>query len=285
MNFEDYKWISRLDLPPVLSLDEERGLVKVILNSGVEERDQAKKKLIHHNLRLVIEIAKDYLGNNISLEYLFSEGIPGLIKAVDKYRLDKNAKFSTYAAWWIKQHIGGSVRNLRGMIRLPSYIHDNISKFYRVKNYLTDIYRKEPTDEEVYDEIGWSPKKRNNVSLSKLSFVSLDSKVNEENDSELHDLIGEDSLNKDDPSVEDYHEVRIAMNSLKQREKEIIEYRFGLNGNDGREYTLDELGERYNLTRERIRQIEGRALKKLYRKLSSRNTNYQGLARFINNGK
>ena len=239
---------------------------------------KARKTIIKHNLRLVINIAKRYSNNGIEFSDLIQEGNMGLMKAVDKFDYTKGFRFSTYATWWIRQSINRSIFDNGKTIRIPVHAHEAISKIKKVRNQLTQILGHEPSTEEISKATGYEVDKiREMERISQLT-VSMETPIGDETDSTLGDFIADDQAENAVQLAENSYlrEVLLAtLDTLDARQKEVIEMRFGLI--DGKLMTLDEIGKKYNVTRERVRQIEHQALSRLRRKIKIKNKIYNYL--------
>lgn len=252
------KEIGRVEL---LSHDEEISLAKRIL----EGDEDAKKKLAAANLRLVVSIAKRYVGRGMLFLDLIQEGNMGLIKAVEKFDYTKGFKFSTYATWWIRQAITRAIADQARTIRIPVHMVETINKLTRVQRQLIQELGREPTAEEISEKMdGMTPEKVREIQKISLEPVSLETPIGEEDDSHLGDFIeDEGAMSPDDYAANELlkDELNEVLLELTDREEKVLRLRFGLD--DGRTRTLEEVGKEFNVTRERIRQIEAKALRKL----------------------
>ena len=253
-------YLKEIGKVPLLTGAEERELA-IRMEQGDEE---AKKKLCESNLRLVVSIAKRYLNRGLSFLDLIQEGNLGLIKAVDKFDYTKGYKFSTYATWWIRQAITRSIADQARTIRIPVHMVETINKLIRISRQLLQELGREPTSEEIAKEMGITVEKVREIKKISQDPVSLETPIGEEEDSHLGDFIPDDDVPAPVEAAaysmlkEQLMEV---LDTLSDREKKVLMLRFGLE--DGRPRTLEEVGKEFNVTREPIRQIEAKALRKL----------------------
>ncbi len=245
---------------PLLTFDQEVDLAKRLEAGDMS----ARKKLVESNLRLVVSIAKKYVGRGMGLLDLIQEGNQGLIRAVEKYDWKKGFKFSTYATWWIRQAITRAIADQARTIRIPVHMVENINRFMRVQRKLMQELGRQPTPEEISKVLGIEPEKAREIIKISQQPTSLDTPVGDEEDSYLGDFIYDVTA----PTLFDTasrgllkEQLNSVLGTLSDRERRVIEERFGLR--DGKPKTLEEVGRMFAVTRERIRQIEAKALRKL----------------------
>ena len=254
-------YLQQIGKIPLLTAEQELEVAKKIKESNDEH---AKEVLVNANLRLVVSIAKKYIGRGLSFLDLIQEGNMGLMKAAEKFDYAKGYKFSTYATWWIRQAITRAIADQARTIRVPVHMVETINKLARVQRQLTQDLNREPTDEEIAKKLGISIEKVREVYKISQDPVSLETPIGEEDDSHLGDFI------KDERTMgpEEYatiemlkEELQGVLGTLTDREEKVLRLRFGLD--DGQCRTLEEVGQIFGVTRERIRQIEAKALRKL----------------------
>ncbi|MFD1425689.1 RNA polymerase primary sigma factor [Kroppenstedtia sanguinis] len=253
-------YLKEIGRVPLLSAEEEVELAK-----RIEEGDEeAKRRLAEANLRLVVSIAKRYVGRGMLFLDLIQEGNMGLIKAVEKFDFRKGFKFSTYATWWIRQAITRAIADQARTIRIPVHMVETINKLIRVSRQLLQELGREPLPEEIAEEMDLSPEKVREIMKIAQEPVSLETPIGEEDDSHLGDFIPDDDVQApaDAAAYELLKEqLKDVLDTLSDREENVLRLRFGLD--DGRTRTLEEVGKVFGVTRERIRQIEAKALRKL----------------------
>ena len=244
----------------LLSSEEEMDLSIRVANGD----EEAAALLAESNLRLVVSIAKRYVGRGLLFLDLIQEGNIGLMKAVEKFDYDKGYKFSTYATWWIRQAITRALADQARTIRVPVHMVETINKMSRIQRQMTLELNREPSEEEIAERMDISVEKVREVIKISQDPVSLETPIGEEDDSHLGDFIkDESSLSPEEYATNEIlkEEIKSVLETLQPREQQVLELRFGLI--DGTCYTLEEVGKRFNVTRERIRQIEAKALRKL----------------------
>jgi RNA polymerase primary sigma factor len=249
--------IGRVDL---LTADQE-----VFLAKRIERGDMgAKQQMIEANLRLVVSIAKGYLGRGLSFLDLIQEGSLGLIRAVEKFDYRRGYKFSTYATWWIRQAVTRAIADKARTIRIPVHMVEKLNKVVHVERQLVQEFGREPSPEEIAFELQWTAREVKDILRISQLPISLEKPIGEEEDSELGDFVEDETAESPFELASENlrrENVRAALDALPSREREVIEMRYGLRGHKAR--TLEEVGRAFGVTRERIRQIENNTLKKL----------------------
>lgn len=256
-------YLKEIGKVPLLNAEEEIALAQAMERGG-EEGEAAKKKLAEANLRLVVSIAKRYVGRGMLFLDLIQEGNLGLIKAVEKFDYRKGYKFSTYATWWIRQAITRAIADQARTIRIPVHMVETINKLVRVQRQLLQELGREPSPEEIAKEMNMPVERVREILKISQEPVSLETPIGEEEDSHLGDFIQDENV----PVPADAAAFTLlkeqlveVLDTLTDREQKVLRLRFGLD--DGRARTLEEVGREFNVTRERIRQIEAKALRKL----------------------
>ena len=253
-------YLKEIGKVPLLSADEEMELAQ-----RIEEGDEkAKKRLSEANLRLVVSIAKRYVGRGMQFLDLIQEGNLGLMKAVEKFDYQKGYKFSTYATWWIRQAITRAIADQARTIRIPVHMVETINKLIRVQRQLLQELGREPQPEEIAKEMGVPVERVREIMKISQEPVSLETPIGEEEDSHLGDFVEDDHI-QTPPEAAAFtllgEQLKEVLETLTEREQKVLRLRFGLD--DGRARTLEEVGKEFQVTRERIRQIEAKALRKL----------------------
>jgi len=253
-------YLKEIGKVPLLTAEEEVALAKRIERHDMD----AKCRLIEANLRLVVSIAKRYVGRGMLFLDLIQEGNLGLIRAVEKFDYRKGYKFSTYATWWIRQAITRAIADQARTIRIPVHMVETINKLIRVQRQLLQEMNCEPTPEQIAQEMGTTPQKVREILKISQEPVSLETPIGEEEDSQLGDFIEDEDATMPVEAVSEImqkEELNAVLNQLTHRERKVVELRFGLKGEHPR--TLEEVGQKFGVTRERIRQIEAKTLAKL----------------------
>jgi len=262
-------YLQEIGKTKLLTPDEEVVLAKRIKRGDKKAREQ----MIKANLRLVVKIARDYEGLGLPLLDLISEGNIGLMKAVEKFDPAKGAKLSTYGAWWIKQSIKRALANQTKTIRLPVHVVDKLFHMRRAEMKLRDVLGRDPSNEELGEELGITPNRIAQYRTASLAPSSLDAPLGDEDSNMIKDVVADPSANTPYRNLEEKTNtdlVREMVATLDEREAEILRYRFGLDGDTER--TLEEVGVKFGVTRERIRQIQNVALNKLRKKIETLET-------------
>ncbi len=263
-------YLKEIGKVPLLTAEQEIDLAKKMEKGGAQGK-AAQQALAEANLRLVVSIAKRYVGRGMLFLDLIQEGNLGLIKAVEKYDYRKGFKFSTYATWWIRQAITRAIADQARTIRIPVHMVETINKLIRISRQLLQELGREPTPEEIAEEMGMTPERVREILKISQEPVSLETPIGEEEDSHLGDFIQDDNV----PVPADAaaftllrEQLAEVLNTLSDREQKVLRLRFGLD--DGRARTLEEVGKEFNVTRERIRQIEAKAIRRLRQPSRSR---------------
>ncbi len=260
------QYLNEIGSMPLLKADEEVQLARAIHSADVPERQKrfAREKLVRSNLRLVVSIAKKYVNRGLLLLDLVQEGNIGLMRAVERFDPEKGFRFSTYASWWIRQAILRSLAEKARMIRIPEYMIDSVGQYQRAAQKLQQETGREPTVEELAAELKLDVQRVRDLAAAIQQPASIDMPMGQEGEATLGEFIEDaGAQSPEEAAVEKtlQQEVGDVLDGLDEREKEVLELRFGLDG--GKTHTLEEVAKRFNLTRERIRQIETRALRKL----------------------
>ena len=249
---------------PLLTVEMEQELARRIIEGTEAEANESKKRLAEANLRLVVSIAKRYVGRGMQFLDLIQEGNLGLLKAVDKFDYTRGFKFSTYATWWIRQSITRSIADQARTIRIPVHMVETINRLVRTQRQMLQELGREPTPEELAERLDTPVSRVRDIMQISQEPVSFETPIGEEEDSHLGDFIQDDSSQVPvDAAAERllHEQLMNVINQLSDREQKVLKLRFGLV--DGKPRTLEEVGKEFNVTRERIRQIEAKALRKL----------------------
>ncbi len=273
-------YLQQIGKIPLLSAQEELEVAKKIYET---QSEIARKVLINANLRLVVSIAKKYIGRGLSFLDLIQEGNMGLIKATEKFDYTKGYKFSTYATWWIQQSITRAIADKARIIRLPIHLIESINKIKKATMDLTTELGRIPNKQEIADKMGITVAKLTSIIKSTQSTISIDTPTGQKDDSnKIIDYIVDESTITPDSLVSQesmLDDIKNMLEQLSQKERDVLILRFGLN-NDGNKKTLDEIGSIYGVSRERIRQIENRAISKLKKLCKNKNLT-SGLRNYI----
>ena len=273
-------YLQQIGRIPLLSTDEEIEIAKEIKETN---KKGAKEKLVNANLRLVVSIAKKYIGRGLSFLDLIQEGNMGLMKAAEKFDYTKGYKFSTYATWWIQQAITRGIADKSRTIRLPVHMIETLGKIKKATRDLTNELNRKPSKEEIAERLDIPLSKLRAVMRSAQATISLETPLNKKEDTtRIGDfLIDNSSLSPDNKVVQEslFDEIRKILDQLSKKERDVLIMRFGLD-DDGNKKTLEEIGARYGVSRERIRQIENRAISKL-KKLCRNNRGIKSLKNYL----
>lgn len=262
-------YLREIGQTPLITPKDEITLAKRVKHGDKAAREQ----MIKANLRLVVKIARDYENYGLPLLDLISEGNIGLMKAVDRFDPAKGAKVSTYASWWIKQAIRSAISNQSKTIRLPIHVNDKLLRIRRAEAIFHNEFGRAPTDDELSDELGLAAKRIAQYRKAAITPTSLDTKIGDDDSNTISEIIADENADTPYEQLQEKADVRLineVLPTLDAREQEILRSRFGLDGDKGK--TLEEVGERFGVTRERIRQIQEAALMKLRRKISELET-------------
>lgn len=256
-------YLKEIGRVPLLTPIEELELANKIAKGG-KDAEGAKRKLVHANLRLVVSIAKRYLGRGLSLLDLVQEGNLGLIRAAEKFDASRGFKFSTYATWWVKQSITRAIADKAHTIRVPVHIVESVYKLYKISEHLSNKLKRKPTIAELADAMKLSKERLDEILKALKDPVSLETPVGKEEDAKISDFIEDASVLRPDNQVASEllrKDLNEALEGLNERERDLITLRFGLE--DGKQRSLDEISDLFQIPRERVKQIEFKALRKL----------------------
>lgn len=273
-------YLQQIGKIPLLSTDEE---LKIAQKIQEEQSEIAKNMLVNANLRLVVSIAKKYIGRGLSFLDLIQEGNMGLMKAAERFDYTKGYKFSTYATWWVQQAITRAIADKARIIRLPIHMIESLSKIRKTTIDLTTELGRVPTKQEIAYRLGLSVNKLTSLVKSAQSTISIEAPANQKEDStKIADYIVDESTITPDSRVSQenlFEDIRKMLSQLSPKERDVLILRYGLD-NNGTKKTLDEIGSQYGVSRERIRQIENRAISKL-KKLCKNNNTSKGLKNYF----
>lgn len=261
-------YLQQIGAIPLLKAEEEYEVARLIQEGTPEEQAQAKEKLANANLRLVVSIAKGYMNHGLSIQDLIQEGNTGLLRAVEKFDYKRGFRFSTYATWWIKQSMIRAIADQSRDIRIPVHMNEQIMHVNRAQRQLVQELGRDPTADEIAKRLGgdMTAERVNEIQKIAMEPVSLETPSGEEENSTLSDFVAdENQLNPEEYTMRSFRkeEIQKLLKELPEREAEILTMRYGLD--DGTPKTLEEVGKKFNLTRERIRQLENKAIRRLSR--------------------
>ena len=257
-------YLKELGAIPMIDEEEERNLAKLILEGTNLQKKRARKKLIESNLRLVVSIAKRYTGRGVDLLELIQEGNLGLMKAIEKYDYTRGYRFSTYATWWIRQSITRFIANQSKLIRIPVHLYELLTRVKKVARQFMEDEGREPSSVELAEKLGMSVEALDKLRIYGMDPISYETPIGEDEDSEMGDFIPDDAPTPFDEAIKD--DRRAAIEKLiscleDERTRYVVMMRCGLV--DGKVYTLEEIAKKFDITRERIRQIESKGIRKL----------------------
>ncbi|MBP3890618.1 MAG: sigma-70 family RNA polymerase sigma factor [Solobacterium sp.] len=261
-------YLKQIGMFPLLTAEEEREVARKIKEGNEEEKKAAKEELANANLRLVVSIAKSYMNRGLSIQDLIQEGNTGLLRAVEKFDYKRGFRFSTYATWWIKQSMNRAIADQSRDIRIPVHMNEQIMHVKRAQRKLVQELGREPTSKEIADALGKGMTEKDVEDILKIAMepVSLEMPSGEEENSTLSDFVADDkTMDPEEYTMQSFRkeEIQKMLAELPEREAEILMMRYGLD--DGNPKTLEEVGKKFNLTKERIRQLENKAIRRLSR--------------------